>query len=63
LEAVAARGYFDGQEILTCEDARIAVPLPNVRFRVGTVHAMRAIRHTDLASRRSFATDDEAAPA
>ena len=28
LEAVADRGYFDSQEILTCEDAGIAVTLP-----------------------------------
>src|SRR5262249_42157225 len=28
LEAVADRGYFDGQEILTCEEAGIAVTLP-----------------------------------
>ena len=28
LEAVADRGYFDGQEILTCEEVGIAVTLP-----------------------------------
>ncbi len=28
LEAVADRGYFDGEEILACEEASIAVTLP-----------------------------------
>jgi DDE family transposase len=42
LEAVADRGYFDSQEILTCEEAGIAVTLPkpmtsgmNVKGRFG----------------------------
>ncbi|MGY4358504.1 hypothetical protein ACVWZR_007629 [Bradyrhizobium sp. i1.3.1] len=28
LEAVADRGYFDGEEILACEEAGVAVTLP-----------------------------------
>lgn len=29
LEAVADRGYFDGEEILACEEAGVAVTLPS----------------------------------